>query len=114
MKEKIQDYFDGREVKYSKNQQKEEVKESFIRKTPSQISLVRRMSRGQSVNSGWGTMLAPVVDGSNLGPTLSGISNDRKQKQVIKKCKNIREAFKEAIQNIADKMFALIRSKIQD
>jgi hypothetical protein len=46
MKEKIQDYFDGREVKYSKNQQKEEVKESFIRKVPSQISLVRRMSRG--------------------------------------------------------------------
>jgi SepF-like predicted cell division protein (DUF552 family) len=41
-------------------------------------------------------------------------SNERREKQVIKKCKNIRETFKGAIENIADKIFALIRSQIQD
>jgi hypothetical protein len=46
MKVKIQDYFDGREVKYIKKKDKEEVKESFLRKIPSQRGLARSLSKG--------------------------------------------------------------------
>jgi hypothetical protein len=46
MKVKIQDYFDGREVKYNKKQDKEEVKESFLRKIPSNRGLARSLSKG--------------------------------------------------------------------
>ena len=103
MKQKIQDFFDGREVKYIKKKEKEqeeEVKESYIKKNQNKI-----------VTNFRGTMVSGS-GGSLLGPTASSMSNDRHKKQVIKKCKNIRETFKEAIENIADKLFSLIRSRI--
>lgn len=102
MKQKIQDFMDGREIKYI-NKEHEEVKESFKNDRSS-----LELSQSRNFNFGVGTF------GANLGPTESARSNDRRKKQVIKKCTNIRDTFKEAIDNIADKLFALIRSRIQD
>lgn len=89
--------------------EEEEVKESYLMKTQSKVIVPQRGNFGSFGGSG---VLGAGM--SMLGPTASAMSNERRVKQVIKKCKNIRETFKEAIENIADKLFALIRSKIQD